>query len=114
MFCLLPHIAFLILYSSFVSGSSFAHLQVLLPVGRNITELNWFGVCDDDAASIVLASIAIHPTTVSNLPCNTTLLGSLSDNEHGISGRVYLVDRLTYAVLGLSYTLQENEGNSNA
>ena len=96
--------------SSFASGLSAAHIEVLLPVDMNITDLNWFGVCDDSAATIVLANIAIHPTTVRNLPCNTTLLGSLSSNEHGISGRVYLVDRLTYAVLGFSYTHQESEG----
>ena len=99
-----------LVYSSFSSGSSLNHTEFVLPVGKTVTELQWFGVCDDSAASIKLASIAIHPSIVRNLPCNTTLLGSLSVNEYDITGRVYLVDRLTYAVLGFSYTHQENEG----
>ena len=100
----------LTVYSSFLSGSAFDHTELVLPVTRIVTELQWFGVCDDSAASIRLASIAVHPTAVANVPCNTTLLGSLSVNEHGISGQVYLVDRLTYAVLGFSYTNQGNDG----
>lgn len=81
-------------------------------MNKIVTELQWFGICDDSAASIKLASITVHPNIVRNLPCDTTLLGDLSDNEHGIVGRVYLVDRLTFAVLGFSYTDQENEGMS--
>ena len=97
-------------YSFFLSGSSFAHTELVLPVGKTAAELQWFGVCDDSAGLITLASIAIHPTIIRNLPCNTTLLGSLSANEHGITGRVYLVDRLTYAIIGFSYTDKEIEG----
>ena len=97
--------------SAFMSGSSLAHTELVLPEGKDATQLKWFGVCDDSSASITLASVAIHPTAVRNLPCNTTLLGSLSGNERGITGRVYLVDRVTYAVLGFSYTHQENEGS---
>ena len=97
-------------YSSFSSGSSFNHTEFILPAGKTVAELQWFGVCDDSAASIKLAGIAIHPSIVRNLPCNTTLLGSLSANEYGIAGRAYLVDRLTYAILGFSYSRQENEG----
>lgn len=100
----------LTVYSSFLSGSAFAHTELTLPVTRIVTELQWFGVCDDSAASIRLASIAVHPTAVANVPCNTTFLGSLSANEHGISGQVYLVDRLTYAILEFSYTDQGNDG----
>ena len=99
-----------LVYSSFSSGSSFNHSEFVLPAGKNISELQWFGVCDDSAASVKLASIAIHPSSVRNLPCNTTLLGTLSASEYGIAGRAYLVDRLTYAILGFSYTHQENEG----
>lgn len=99
-----------LVYSSFSSGSSFNHSEFVLPAGKNISELQWFGICDDSAASVKLASIAIHPSSVRNLPCNTTLLGTLSASEYGIAGRAYLVDRLTYAILGFSYTHQENEG----
>lgn len=97
-------------YSSFSSGSSFNHTEFILPAGKTVAELQWFGVCDDSAASIKLASIAIHPSTVRNLPCNTTLLGSFPADEYGITGRAYLMDRLTYAILGFSYSYQENEG----
>jgi hypothetical protein len=99
-----------LVYSSFSSGSSFDHAELVLPEGQTVSELQWFGVCDDSSASVKLASIAIHPSSVRNLPCNTTLLGALSTNEYGITGRAYLVDRLTYAILGFSFSHQENEG----
>lgn len=99
-----------LVYSSFSSGSSFDHAEFVLPAGKTVSELQWFGICDDSAASVKLASISIHPSSVRNLPCNTTLLGTLSASEYGIAGRAYLVDRLTYAILGFSYTHQENEG----
>ena len=67
-------------------------------------------MCDDSGALVILASIAVHPRTVRNLPCNATLLGGLSANGHDITGQVYLVDRLTYAVLGFSYADPGSEG----
>ena len=96
--------------SSFSSGFSIAHYEFELPEGRTVARLKWFGVCADSSGSVTLASIAIHPTLVKNLPCNTTFLGTLSNNEREITGRVYLVDRETYAVLGFSYSREENEG----
>ena len=99
-----------LVYSSFSSGASFNHTELVLPAGQTVTELQWFGVCNDSAASIKLSSIAIHPSIVINLPCNTTLLGSLSANTYSITGRVYLVDRQTYAILGFSAPQQVNEG----
>ena len=77
-----------------------------------MAQLKWFGVCADNSTSVTLASITIHPTLVKNIPCNTTFLGHLSDNERGIAGRVYLMDRETYVVLGFSYTHHRNEGSN--
>lgn len=96
--------------SFFLSGSSFVHTELVLPVGKTVQELQWFGVCNDMAASIKLTSIVIHPTLLKNLPCNTTFLGSITTSNHGITGQVYLIDRLTYVILGFSYTHEENEG----
>ena len=51
----------------------------------------------------VLDSVVVLPQLVSNVPCNTTLIGELPGDSNNISGRVYLLDRITFAVLGFSY-----------
>jgi hypothetical protein len=37
------------------------------------------------------------------VPCETTFLGELPAGSNGIAGRAYLLNRLTFAILGFSY-----------
>ena len=89
--------------SSFSSGFSSADIELSLPAGVTVASLAWVGVCDDSSPSPVLASVVVLPQLVSNVPCNTTLIGELPGDSNNISGRVYLLDRITFAVLGFSY-----------
>jgi len=89
--------------SSFSSGFSSADIELSLPAGVTVASLAWVGVCGDSSPSPVLASVVVLPQLVSNVPCNTTLIGELPGDSNNISGRVYLLDRITFAVLGFSY-----------
>ena len=40
---------------------------------------------------------------VSNVPCETTFIGELPAGSNGLAGRVYLLNRITFAVVGFSY-----------
>ena len=51
----------------------------------------------------MLANVVVLPRLVSNVPCNTTLIWELPCVSNSISGRVYLLKRVTFTVLGLSY-----------
>ena len=88
---------------SFSSGFSSADIELSLPAGVTVASLAWVGVCGDSSPSSVLASVVVLPQLVSNVPCNTTLIGELPGDSNNISGRVYLLDRITFAVLGFSY-----------
>ena len=68
-------------------------------------------------SSDVLASVSVVPETVTDVPCNTTFLGEFPGNSSDvgsngqIEGRVYLLDRVTFAVLGFSYSgMEPGEG----
>ena len=52
---------------------------------------------------VILASVVIPPQVVPIVPCETTFLGELPTGSNGIAGRVYLLNRLTFAILGFSY-----------
>jgi len=51
----------------------------------------------------VLASVVVLHQLVSNVPCNTTLIWELPSVSNSISGQVYLLERVTFTVLGFSY-----------
>ena len=53
----------------------------------------------------MLASAIISPQLVTNVPCNTTLIGELPAGTSNIIGRVYLLDRETFAVIGFSINM---------
>ena len=63
----------------------------------------WLGVCNASDVTNILASIVVPPQVVESVPCNTTLIGELPAGSNGLAGRVYLIDRLTFAVVGFSY-----------
>ncbi len=91
-----------------VPGTGFTSpdLELSLPGERTVAEVAWFGLCRASDATSVLASVVILPQVVSNVPCNTTLIGELATGTYGTAGRVYFLDRLTFAVLGFSYNGQ--------
>ena len=62
----------------------------------------WIGVCTADSAEI-LASVIIPPEAVPSVPCSTTLVGELSGGPRGVGGRLYLLNRVTFVMLGFSY-----------
>lgn len=68
-----------------------------------MAEVAWFGLCMASDTTSVLASVVILPETVSNVPCNTTFIGELPSGMYGTGGRVYLLDRVTFAIIGFSY-----------
>jgi hypothetical protein len=43
------------------------------------------------------------------VPCDTTFLGELPAGSNGIAGRAYLLNRLTFAILGFSYDGQAED-----
>jgi len=88
--------------SSFSSGFSSADIELSLPAGVTVASLAW--VCDDSSPLPVLASMVVLPQLVSNVPCNTILIRELpGDSNVQHLERVYLLDRITFAVLGFSY-----------
>ena len=89
--------------SSFSSGFSSADIELSLPAGVTVASLAWVGVCGVSNPSPVLASVVVLPQLVSNVPCSTTLIGELPSHSNNITGRVYIIDRITFAVLGFSY-----------
>ena len=68
-----------------------------------MAQLAWFGVCSDSDTTNVLASAVILSGVISNVPCNATFIGELPSGSNSIAGRVYLLDRITLAVIGFSY-----------
>ena len=68
-----------------------------------MAQLAWFGVCNDSDTTNVLASAVILPGVISIVPCNATFIGELPSGSNGIAGRVYLLDRITFVVIGFSY-----------
>ena len=52
---------------------------------------------------VILASVVIPPQVVPIVPCETTFLGELPTASNGVTGRVYLLNRLTFVILGFSY-----------
>ena len=59
-------------------------------------------MCTADSAEI-LASVVIPPEAVPSVPCSTTLVGELPGGPKGVGGRLYLLNRVTFVVLGFSY-----------
>ena len=51
----------------------------------------------------VLVSVVVLPQLVSNMPFTATLIWELPCVFNSISRRVYLLDRVTFTVLGFSY-----------
>ena len=83
-------------------GSSYSQsdVELSLPSTVTVANLTWVGVCANNSASTVLASVVIAPQLVANVPCETTLLGVFPMGTSGVAGRVYLLDRETFAVIG--------------
>jgi hypothetical protein len=67
-----------------------------------MASVGWIGVCRVNATRI-LASVIVQPETVANVPCETTFIGELPAGSNGLAGRVYLLNRITFAVVGFSY-----------
>ena len=80
-------------------------IELSLPSSISVANLSWVGVCANGSSSTVLASVIISPQLVTNVPCNTTLLGELPAGTNSITGRVYLLNRETFAVIGFSINL---------
>ena len=85
------------------TGFSSADLELSLPEDQSVAQVAWFGLCRDSDVTSVLASVVVLPQLVSRVPCNTTFVGELPTSPYGTAGRVYLLDRVTFAVLGFSY-----------
>jgi hypothetical protein len=73
-----------------------------------MASVGWIGVCRVNATRI-LASVIVQPETVANVPCETTFIGELPAGSNGLAGRVYLLNRITFAVVGFSYDGQAED-----
>ena len=83
------------------------------PFSHSNTKYSEFNTPDEGSGSggggrftfreVILASVVIPPQVVPIVPCETTFLGELPTASNGITGRVYLLNRLTFAILGFSY-----------
>lgn len=53
----------------------------------------------------VLTKVEILPALADQVPCTARFLGDLAEGQgsHGLAGRVYFLNRLTFAILGFSY-----------
>ena len=52
-------------------------------------------------------SDAVLSQVVSNVPCETTFIGELPAGSNSLAGRVYLLNRVTFAVVGFNYDGEE-------
>ena len=67
-----------------------------------MASVGWIGVCNVEMTRI-LANVIVQPETITKVPCETTFIGELPPGSNGLAGRVYLLNRVTFAVLGFSY-----------
>ena len=97
-------------YSGFNSPYSVSDLELHLPSDRDVTKLAWIGVCSN--TNEVIARITVLPGCMLRLPCKASYLGELPNaGGEGISGRVYLVNRVTFAILCFNYENNNQNGN---
>ncbi len=62
----------------------------------------------------VIARITILPGCTLRLPCTASYLGDFPNvGGEGVSGRVFLVNRVTYAILCFNYENNNQNGNAN-